>query len=222
MRVFFPAFIRFLRVLFGIHNPETHAQVLLILGGCRERELAAAAAAREMLPLGAIVLSSGAATQREIEASAPDGVPVFIDGSATCTVSNFTTLAGALAAAGVHSVSVATSAGHRSRAAWVGTLVLTVGYAIQLSHVWAVGPAGPPESCVRLLRDCARAVLWLVTGCDGSRVGAAIVHPQRWRDARAFVSFDVGERERLGPAEQRGLGQLGSQLRASMHAMQHS
>jgi predicted acetyltransferase len=190
---------------------------MLILGGSRERELAAC---REWARGSRVVLlSSGSLPHRELSAAvdrATGGlVESVVDRSALDTVTNFTSVAPILAAAGVTSVVVATESAHALRArtaarlkqerssarfgGWssvdrvapvagiVGLIVLSR-YGIRAAmRTVDVSDAKSvaPEGCWRVLRDALRAVLWSVTGFDGRSL-AARAHPRRADDVRAW------------------------------------
>jgi uncharacterized SAM-binding protein YcdF (DUF218 family) len=95
---------------------------------------------------------------------APDRI--FLDTCATDTVSNFTCTVNRLRARGVRHVYLVTSDYHMARSRAIATLVFG-------SHGIAVTPAPVAsrlvESWLKVPRDCARALLWLVTGHSGAR-----------------------------------------------------
>lgn len=128
------------------------------------------------------------------------GVPCMIDRTAIDTVGNFTTLAGAFAAAGVTSVAVATDAAHQRRAHAVGRVILGV-YGVRVRALTVAlnrSADAPTESWLRVLRDVLRALLWACLGLDGRSL-AALVYPRRAADARAWREAEGccrGEAER--------------------------
>lgn len=162
---------------------------MLILGGSRERELAAC---REWARGSRVVLlSSGSLPHRELSAAvdrATGGlVESVVDRSALDTVTNFTSVAPILAAAGVTSVVVATESAHALRARIVGLIVLSrygIRAAMRTVDV-SDAKSVAPEGCWRVLRDALRAVLWSVTGFDGRSL-VARAHPRRADDVRAW------------------------------------
>ena len=170
--------------------------VLVILGGDRSRELAVARAAVCLPTVTLVVLSSGAASEEELQSAIGDRhVNVMVDRTAVDTVTNFTTLAEGLAAAGVDAVVVGTSASHARRAVAVGRIVLgAVG--VHLVHMVSVpeGSAGGDEAWWRLVRDVLRALLWALVGVHGGSV-TGYVHPARvmavraWRECRRTMTF---------------------------------
>jgi len=120
------ALARLARVLLRArHEPP---QCVLVLGGCKERELAAARmfGAAAVPSARMLLISSGAASLSELQAAAAPAAAhtVLVDRRAVDTVTNFTTVARSLAAAGVTSVACATARKHCWRALAVGTLVL--------------------------------------------------------------------------------------------------
>ena len=120
------ALVRLARVLLRA-RPEP-PQCVLVLGGCKERELEAARmfGAAAVPSARMLLLSSGAASLSELQAAAAPAAAhtVLVDRRAVDTVTNFTTVARSLAAAGVTSVACATAREHCWRALAVGTLVL--------------------------------------------------------------------------------------------------
>lgn len=120
------ALVRLARVLLSVRKPP---QCVLVLGGCKERELAAAhmfGASSAVPSARMLLLSSGVASLAEMQAAAAPAAAhtVAVDHSAVDTVTNFTTVARSLAAAGVTSVACATAREHCWRALAVGTLAL--------------------------------------------------------------------------------------------------
>ena len=119
-------------MLLRVRSKRTPPQCVLVLGGCKERELAAAAMFGRMFGAAAVpsarmlLLSSGVASLAELQAAAAPAAAhtVVVDRSAVDTVTNFTTVARSLAAAGVTSVACATAREHCWRALAVGTLAL--------------------------------------------------------------------------------------------------
>ena len=166
---------------------EDDRAVLLILGGSRERELAAARAAAS-LPVRAVLLSSGALTLDELTRAVRDGgstASTFVDRSAIDTVSNFTSSIDAFLAARVTSVIIATDGSHRLRAFFVGLIVCGIYGRMRLQSLAVETRAASAESWLRVLRDAARAIVWVTTGLDGRSL-AAIRHPRRAADVREW------------------------------------
>jgi uncharacterized SAM-binding protein YcdF (DUF218 family) len=122
------ALMRLARVLLRVRSKRSAAQCVLVLGGCKERELAAARmfGAAAVPSARMLLLSSGVASLAELQAAAAPAPAhtVVVDHSAVDTVTNFITVARSLAAAGVTSVACATAREHCWRALAVGTLAL--------------------------------------------------------------------------------------------------
>lgn len=120
------ALVRLARVLLRVRSKRTPPQCVLVLGGCKERELAAARLFGALPSARMLLLSSGVASLAELQAAAAPAAAhtVAVDRSAVDTVTNFTTVARSLAAAGVTSVACATAREHCWRALAVGTLAL--------------------------------------------------------------------------------------------------
>ena len=98
------------------------------------------------------------------------GVPderLRLDGRATDTVTNFTTLAEDFVEHNIQHIYLITSDYHMSRARAIATIVLG-------SEGIVVTPLAVPssdeksESLVRVVRDCGRSLLWIVTGRTGA------------------------------------------------------
>ncbi len=98
------------------------------------------------------------------------GVPserLRFDGRATDTVTNFTSLVGDFEERGLQHIYLITSDYHMRRSRAIATIVLG-------SRGIAVTPVAVPsteqksESLVRVLRDCGRSVLWIVSGRSGA------------------------------------------------------
>jgi len=99
-----------------------------------------------------------------------DGVPnqrLHLDGRATDTVTNFTTLVGDFVTQKLHHIYLVTSDYHMRRARAIAIIVLG-------SRGIVVTPVAVPsqvpkfESVVRVLRDCGRSILWIFSGRSGA------------------------------------------------------
>ena len=98
------------------------AAVHLILGGPRSREYSAV---RQLPPSArAVVLSSGALSERDLRIAVNEKANAISDRRALDTVTNFSTIVGDLLDAGISSVSVYTDRAHWCRAAAVGQIIL--------------------------------------------------------------------------------------------------
>ena len=155
------------------------AAVHLILGGPRSREYSAV---RQLPPSArAVVLSSGALSERELRIAVNEKANAISDRRALDTVTNFSTIVGDLLDAGLSSVAVYTDRAHWCRAAAVGHIILGA-RGIRCS-TFAVEEASSSESWIRILRDVGRALCYVVTGFDG-RSFAARAHPSRAEDVQ--------------------------------------
>lgn len=98
------------------------------------------------------------------------GVPnerVRFDGRATDTVTNFTTLVGDFVSQKLEHIYLITSDYHMRRSRAIATIVLgSRGIAVTPVAVPSTGQNS--ESLVRVLRDCGRSLLWIVTGRSGA------------------------------------------------------
>ena len=89
------------------------------------------------------------------------------DGRATDTVTNFTTLVEDFVTQRLHNIYLITSDYHMRRARAIATIVLgSRGIAVTPVEVLSRGEKS--ESLVRVVRDCGRSVLWVVTGRTGA------------------------------------------------------
>ncbi|MBW4424482.1 MAG: YdcF family protein [Nostoc desertorum CM1-VF14] len=98
------------------------------------------------------------------------GVPnakLHLDGRATDTVTNFTTLAGDFAHQRLQHIYLITSDYHMRRASAIATIVLG-SQGIVVTPVAVASQNQPSESLMRVLRDCGRSFLWLVTRRTGA------------------------------------------------------
>ncbi|MGI2902807.1 YdcF family protein [Tolypothrix sp. VBCCA 56010] len=92
---------------------------------------------------------------------------LHLDGRATDTVTNFTTLVEDFVRQKLQHIYLITSDYHMKRARAIASIVLG-------SHGIAVTPVGVPsrgdksETLVRVLRDCGRSVVWIFTGRTGA------------------------------------------------------
>ena len=188
---------RLMWILLTRSNCREQPAVLLILGGNKAREIAAArlmGSSSTLKHVRLVLLSSGAASAREIgrtvrasgwkDRDGHPGCAAIVDNSAIDTLSNFTSLAEALCANAVARVAISTSRQHARRALLVGTIVLGAS-GIRCVIEPVDSPDEPSESLLRCARDGLRALAWLTTGADGSLV-ARIMHPRRALDARSW------------------------------------
>jgi uncharacterized SAM-binding protein YcdF (DUF218 family) len=143
-------------------------RAMLVLGGDPEREDFAVEFAREhpSLPIWVSGVGNPAITKELfIKAGIPSRL-LHIDQSASDTVTNFTTLVDKLRARGINSVYLITSDYHMRRSRVIGEIVFG-SRGIYLKPV-PVPSNDPNESLPRVMRDGARAVLWVLTGHTGA------------------------------------------------------
>ncbi|BAY92958.1 MULTISPECIES: YdcF family protein [unclassified Tolypothrix] len=98
------------------------------------------------------------------------GVPkerLRLDGRATDTVTNFTTLVGDFARQKLQHLYLVTSDYHMRRARAIATIVLG-SRGITVTPIAVPSKLYRAESLQRVLRDCARSLLWIFTGKSGS------------------------------------------------------
>lgn len=144
-------------------------QAVLVLGGALERERFAAEFAKQH-PQLPVWISSGSNPEYAEWLFANAGIEskrVHLDYQAVDTVTNFTTLADAFKSQNIRSVYLITSDYHMRRAQVIGEIVLG-SRGIDLKPI-AVPSNQAPEPLKKVLRDAARAVLWVVTGETGSQ-----------------------------------------------------
>jgi uncharacterized SAM-binding protein YcdF (DUF218 family) len=143
-------------------------QAVLVLGGSPDREKYAAAFAQEHPDLP-IWVSSGSPQEYAEWVFTEAGISrdrLHLDYQAEDTVTNFTTLVEQFRAKGITSLYVITSDYHMARASVIGEIVLG-SRGIDFKTV-AVPSQRSPEPLNKVLRDGARAVLWVTTGSTGS------------------------------------------------------
>ena len=159
---------------FGFNQLKSYwepPQALFVLGGAAEREIFAAQFAREH-PQLPIWISSGSNPEYAEWVFSQAGIALnrlHLDYQAVDTVTNFTTLVDELHTQGIHSVYLITSDDHMRRARIIGEIVLgSRGISFKAIPV----PSGRgPEPIEKVVRDGARALLWLTTGHTGANLG---------------------------------------------------
>jgi uncharacterized SAM-binding protein YcdF (DUF218 family) len=162
---------------FGFHQLKNYweqPQALFVLGGDVERELFAADFANKH-PQLPIWVSSGSNPEYAEWVFSEAGINrnrLHLDYKAIDTVTNFTTLVNELKSQGINSVYLITSDDHMMRARIVGEIVLgSRGISFKAIPV----PSGrSPEPIEKVVRDGARAILWLTTGYTGANFGKLI------------------------------------------------
>lgn len=142
-------------------------QAVLVLGGATEREIFAAQFAQEH-PNLPIWVSSGSNPEYAEWVFSEAGIPadrVHLDYQAVDTVTNFTTLVDHLKAEGITSVYLITSDYHMRRAKVIGEIIFG-SRGIDFKPI-AVPSRQQDEPIEKVVRDAARAVLWVTTGNTG-------------------------------------------------------
>ena len=147
-------------------------EAVLVLGGATERERFAAEFAKQH-PNLPVWVSSGSNPEYAEWIFTEAGIDpnrVHLDYQAVDTVTNFTTLADYFKTRKIRSVYLITSDYHMRRAQVIGEIVLgSRGIAFQPI---AVPSERSPEPITKVVRDAARATLWVVTGETGSNLAA--------------------------------------------------
>jgi uncharacterized SAM-binding protein YcdF (DUF218 family) len=98
------------------------------------------------------------------------GVPnqqLHLDGRATDTVTNFTSLVEDFVAQNLQHIYLITSDDHMRRARAIAAIVFG-SRGVVVTPVAVLSRGEESESFLRVLRDCGRSVLWLFTGCTGA------------------------------------------------------
>ncbi|NJO41037.1 MAG: YdcF family protein [Cyanobacteria bacterium CRU_2_1] len=159
----------------GIEGFWSQPQAVLVLGGATEREKFAAEFAK-VHPNLDIWVSSGSNPEYAEWVFSEAGIDpdrIHLDYQAVDTVTNFTTLADELKSRGITSIYLITSDYHMRRAVVIGEIVLgSRGIDFKPIEV----PSGQSsEPFDKVIRDAARAILWITTG----RTGANFAHFQQ-------------------------------------------
>lgn len=161
-----------------VQNYWRQPKAMLVLGGAPEREVFAAEFARQHPDLP-IWISSGSPEEYSEWVFLEAGIDLsrlHLDYQAADTVTNFTTLVDEFQAQGIDSLYLITSDYHMPRARVIGEIVLG-SRGISFKPV-RVPSEDSPEPWDKVVRDAARAVLWVATGHTGSTFGRFL------RDAR--------------------------------------
>lgn len=150
-------------------------QAVLVLGGSAERERFAATFAHTHPDLP-IWVSSGSNPEYAEWVFNEAGITpnrLHLDYQAVDTVTNFTTLVDQFKAQGITSIYLITSDYHMRRASVIGEIVLG-SRGIDFKTI-AVPTRQSPEPLNKVVRDGARAVLWVTTGSTGQDLAAPFV-----------------------------------------------
>jgi uncharacterized SAM-binding protein YcdF (DUF218 family) len=166
-------FVLLLLFGFGFRQVEglwRQPQAVLVLGGATERERFAAEFARKHPDLPVWISSGSNPEYAEwvFNQAGIDRNRLHLDYQAVDTVTNFTTLADLFKRNNVHSVYLITSDYHMPRAQVIGEIVLG-SRGINFQPV-KVPSDRAPESVGKVVRDAARAVLWVATGDTGAHL----------------------------------------------------
>ena len=143
-------------------------QAILILGAGSDREEFTAQFAK-MYPSLEIWISSGTTPDNAYKIFQAVGIPktrLHLDNRAVDTVTNFTSLVGDFNKRNFHHLFLITSNFHMPRAKAIAIFVLG-SQGIAFTPV-SVPSDKPPETQIRILRDSARAMLWVFTGYTGA------------------------------------------------------
>jgi uncharacterized SAM-binding protein YcdF (DUF218 family) len=157
-----------IRLAIGLHQAPL-PQAIFVLGGDSDR-MRFAAQFWHIHPHLAIWISDLAAYETENrqifqQLNVPD-IQVKFDGRATDTVTNFTSLVNVFSGQKLQHLYLITSDAHMRRARAIATIVLG-SRGIVITPI-SVPSRYKPESRGRVVRDCLRSLLWLVTGRSGA------------------------------------------------------
>ncbi|MEM6253262.1 MAG: YdcF family protein [Cyanobacteria bacterium P01_D01_bin.156] len=145
-----------------------YPQAVLVLGGGKEREIAAAKLAAQE-PNLKVWVSSGSLPPQANKTFLAENIAlsrVSLDYDATDTVTNFTTTVNKLKSEGIQNIYIVTSDFHMPRASAIAFWVLGSN-SIAYTPV-PVPSQQPTEPLHKTLRDITRSWLWLLTGRTGS------------------------------------------------------
>ncbi|WOB44948.1 YdcF family protein [Thermoleptolyngbya oregonensis NK1-22] len=146
-------------------------EAVLVLGGSTAREQFAAEFARKHPDLP-VWISSGSNPEYAEWVFREAGIErdrLRLDYRAVDTLTNFTTLVDEFESQGISSIYLITSDYHMRRAWVIGKIVLG-SRGIEFKPV-EVPSTQPAETTDKVVRDAARAVLWVTTGHTGATLG---------------------------------------------------
>lgn len=146
-------------------------EAVLVLGGSTAREQFAAEFAQKHPDLP-VWISSGSNPEYAEWVFREAGIErdrLRLDYRAVDTLTNFTTLVDEFESQGIRSIYLITSDYHMRRAWVIGKIVLG-SRGIEFKPV-EVPSTQPAETADKVLRDAARAVLWVTTGHTGATLG---------------------------------------------------
>jgi uncharacterized SAM-binding protein YcdF (DUF218 family) len=157
------------RILLASHQAP-RPQAILTLGGSGDREEFTAEFAK-WYPSLEIWVSSGTPPDVVYKIFQTTGIPksnLHLDYRATDTVTNFTTLVSDFKDRQIQHLFLITSENHMPRAKAIAFLVLG-SQGITFTPL-SIPSDQPKESRLRILRDIARSLLWIVTGYTGTKL----------------------------------------------------
>ena len=151
-------------------NQVPEPQAILVLGGNSKRIQSAAEFSKLHPTLGVWVSDNRSQSALKRGIFQKVGIPeqrVHFDFSATDTVTNFTGMVKYFTAEDIRHLYLITSDYHMARARAIATLVLG-SRGIVVTPVSIPSTGSQPESKLRVVRDCIRSLLWIVTGHTGA------------------------------------------------------
>ena len=149
-----------------------YPEAILTLGGGIDREKFTAQFAQAH-PSLEIWVSSGTnpeKAQAVFRAANISDEQVHLDRRAVDTVTNFTSLVADFRNRGIQHIYLITSDFHMPRAKIIATIVLGV-WGIAFTPI-SIPTNKPPESWLHILRDCVRALLWVITRHTGANLNS--------------------------------------------------
>jgi uncharacterized SAM-binding protein YcdF (DUF218 family) len=152
-----------------------HPQIILTLGGGPEREEFTAQFAQNHPTLD-IWVSSGIPAEQAYTIFKAANIPeerIHLDYRAIDTVTNFTTLVADFEQRGIQHLYLITSEEHITRAKAIATIVLG-SQGITFTPVSFISKFPSEESIFRVIRDCGRALFWVVTGRTGASLNPRV------------------------------------------------
>ncbi|KAM3105693.1 YdcF family protein [Phormidesmis sp. 146-33] len=164
-----------IRLAISIHQTP-HPQAIFVLGGDVDRMKFAAQFWHSHSDLTIWITDFPAYEVEHRQIFQQSGVPedrVRFDGRATDTVTNFTSLANDFSQQKLRHFYLITSDYHMRRARAIATIVFG-SRGIIVTPVSVPSQNQPSESLTRILRDCGRSFVWLVTGRTGAKLNTRI------------------------------------------------
>lgn len=147
-----------------------HPQAILVLGGNPERIEFTSEFSRSHPKLAIWISDYQTAFALNSSILQQAGIPpqkVHYDFCPTDTVTNFTCIVNNFDAQGIHHLYLVTSDYHMARARAIATLVFG-SRGIAVTPVAVPSKGYLPESLFRIVRDCFRSLVWIVSGRTGA------------------------------------------------------